>query len=74
LFEFGRYVTFDLEKFIYGKVLGYSGSLFADDLERFHDELQDGIDGRAVLVIGSVWTIGSSIKVTLNDIGGVKTR
>ena len=51
---------FSLNTFINRYVTAREESLFAEDLERYHDELSDKIDGKSVMVIGGAGTIGSS--------------
>lgn len=52
--------SFNLDKFIYDRVLGRPQSLFTEDLAHLDQVLHEKIDGRSVLVIGGAGTIGSS--------------
>ena len=51
--------TSDLNEFINKHITHRSQSLLQADLEKFHDDLAQRIDGRAVLVIGGAGSIGS---------------
>lgn len=53
-------LSFNLDQFIYNKVLGRPESLFTKDLSDLDKKLHKGIDGRSVLVIGGAGTIGAS--------------
>jgi len=50
----------DLDHFIITYVTKRQNSLLKADLERYHSELDRGINGKKVLVIGGAGTIGSS--------------
>jgi len=57
---------FDLDRFIYEKVIHRNGSMFRDDIESNQEILKAGIQNRSVLVIGGAGSIGSSfIKAVL---------
>ena len=51
---------FDLARFINQYVIHRNGSMFAPDIERYKDKLQEKIAGKSVLVIGGAGSIGSS--------------
>lgn len=51
---------FDLNRFIYEKVVMRSKSMFLDDIEQNREILSKKIKGKSVLVIGGAGTIGSS--------------
>ena len=51
---------FDLNRFIYEKVVMRSKSMFLDDIEQNPEILSKKIKGKSVLVIGGAGTIGSS--------------
>ena len=56
---------FSIETFIRHQVTGRSESLFATDLQRYHEQLTAAIQHKSVLVIGGAGTIGSSFIKTL---------
>ena len=51
---------FDLEKFIYDKVVKRERSMFYDDIDMNREKLSKKIKGKTVLVIGGAGSIGSS--------------
>ena len=51
---------FNLDKFIYEKVVARPCSMFEDDIEDYKEELSRKIEGKSVLVIGGAGSIGSS--------------
>ena len=51
---------FNIDHFISQSVTGRTKSLLSEDLLRFHDKIQQQVQGQAVLVIGGAGTIGSS--------------
>lgn len=51
---------FNLDTFIYEKVINRSQSMFLDDIEDCRKELTQKIEGKSVLVIGGAGSIGSS--------------
>lgn len=51
---------FNLDTFIYEKVINRSQSMFLDDIEDCREELIQKIEGKSVLVIGGAGSIGSS--------------
>ena len=51
---------FDLNTFIKTHITGRDESLLKQDIERYHDQLANRINGKSVLVIGGAGTIGSS--------------
>lgn len=51
---------FDLEHFIYDKVVKRENSMFYEDIETNRDVLSNKIEGKTVLVIGGAGSIGSS--------------
>jgi FlaA1/EpsC-like NDP-sugar epimerase len=51
---------FDLKGFIHQHIIQRPSSLFQEDLEQFHSELQQEIHGKKVMVIGGAGSIGSS--------------
>ena len=53
-------VMFDLEKFIYDKVVKRERSMFYDDIDMNREKLSKKIKGKTVLVIGGAGSIGSS--------------
>ncbi len=58
---------FDLEQFIYKKVVKRPGSMFFDDIMVNRQKLSEKIDGKKFLVIGGAGSIGSSfIKAILH--------
>lgn len=57
----------DIPQFINTNITKRDKSLFANDMERYHEQLTDNIQGKSVMVIGGAGTIGSSfIKAILN--------
>lgn len=51
---------FNLDAFIYKKVINRQQSMFLEDIENFRKELIQKIEGKSVLVIGGAGSIGSS--------------
>lgn len=51
---------FSIEKFISTHVTGRETSLFSQDLQRYHNEIEKKVKNKSVLVIGGAGTIGSS--------------
>jgi FlaA1/EpsC-like NDP-sugar epimerase len=51
---------FNLNQFVSEHITGRKNSLFAQDIETFHQPLRDAIAGKSVLVIGGAGSIGSS--------------
>lgn len=51
---------FNIDQFIKSNITLRESSLLAKDLDHFHHQLQNAIDGKKVLVIGGAGTIGSS--------------
>src|SRR5215218_452815 len=51
---------FNIGQFINQKITGRTQSLLADDIEANHQQLNEKINGKSVLVIGGAGTIGSS--------------
>lgn len=56
---------FSIKDFISTSVTGRKESLFAQDLKRYHNEIETQIKNKSVLVIGGAGTIGSSYIKTL---------
>ncbi|MBI21960.1 MAG: nucleoside-diphosphate sugar epimerase [Chloroflexi bacterium] len=54
------YTGFNLEEFISNFVTGRTTSLLDEDLNTYHDNLENKLSNRSVLVIGAAGTIGSS--------------
>ncbi len=58
---------FQIDSFISQYVIKRSKSMFADDIEKYDDQLRKRINEKSVLVIGGAGSIGSSfIKAILN--------
>src|ERR1019366_3437209 len=53
-------INLDLDKFISQKVTGRNESLLQLDLQKYHAQMQERINGKSVLVIGGAGTIGAS--------------
>ncbi len=56
---------FSIENFISHSITGRAESLFAHDLQQYHNEITKEIKDKSVLVIGGAGTIGSSFVKTL---------
>ena len=58
-------IFFSIDNFISTHITRRNESLFSQDLQRYHNEIEDEIKNKSVLVIGGAGTIGSSFIKTL---------